>query len=472
MHMKLSTVFACSLSAFFMAAPAYATDYYVSSTGNNSDPGTITQPWQTIAQVNSTVFLPGDRIFFAGGETFSGTISLDASDSGTATNPIVIGSYGTGRATISSGNNYGLSAYNTAGITVKDLIFTGSGALVNTGRGISFYTDLPNNVKLDHINIDNVDVSGFDHGVSIGSWNGSTGYTNVSVTNSLLHDNAKSGLTSFAFTNVTNAHQNVYVSGVHAYNQTGVANYPDPTGHGIVLGGVDGGRIEHSKAWNNGALNTLAAGPCGIWAWNGNNVIIQYNESYGNRTDFAGGGGDGGGFDIDGGMTNSVLQYNYSHDNDGAGYLFAQYPGAPPFSNNVIRYNVSQNDARKAGWDGGINVWGDSPTYKVTNSQIHDNTVIIGPSAAGGTQKAIHLFGSYTGITVSNNTFITSGGVMLMEAQGTPTNADALFQCNDYYPTGDDEDPSSAVLIRWGSTAYTSVSAFMAGQSGQELCSE
>jgi hypothetical protein len=466
--MKRSTVLACSLSAFFMAAPAYATDYYVSSTGNNNGPGTIAQPWQTIAQVNSTVFVPGDRIFFAGGETFSGTIYLDASDSGTATNPIVIGSYGTGRATISGGNNAGFYAFNTAGIDIKDLIFTGPGASLSSAGGITFYTNLSGGVKLNRININNVDVSGFSNGVAIGSWNGSTGYSNVSVTNSLLHDNAKAGLTTYAFTNVTNAHQNVYVGDVDAYNQTGIAGHADPTGSGIVLGGVDGGVIERCAAWNNGALNTNSAGPVGIWTYNSNNIVIQYNESYLNQTS----GGDGGGFDIDGGVTNSVIQYNYSHDNDGAGYLFAQYAGAPAFSNNVIRYNISQNDGRKGGYDGGINVWGHSNTYKVANSQIHDNTVIMDPAPAGGALKGIYLFGTYSGLTVSNNTFLVSGGVKLIQADGNPTTANALFQCNEYFPTGDDADPSSAVLIRWGSTNYTSVSAFMAGQSGQELCSE
>ena len=39
--------------------------------------------------------------------------------------------------------------------------------------------------------------------------------------------------------------------------------------------------------------------------------MIQYNESYGNRSQTV----DGGGFTLDGGLTRSVLRYNYSHDN-------------------------------------------------------------------------------------------------------------------------------------------------------------
>ncbi len=55
----------------------------------------------------------------------------------------------------------------------------------------------------------------------------------------------------------------------------------------------------------------------------------------------------GAGFDFDGGCTNSTLQYNYSHDNYGAGYLLAQFDNAPLMKNITIRYNISENDGRK-----------------------------------------------------------------------------------------------------------------------------
>ena len=59
---------------------------------------------------------------------------------------------------------------------------------------------------------------------------------------------------------------------------------------------------------------------------------------------------------LDGGVRNSIVQYNYSHDNDGAGYLLAQFEGGRAFYNNVIRYNVSENDGQKNSY-GGIHLW-------------------------------------------------------------------------------------------------------------------
>ena len=42
------------------------------------------------------------------------------------------------------------------------------------------------------------------------------------------------------------------------------------------------------------------------------------------------------------------MQYNYSHDNDGPGYLLLHSSaGARRAGNNIVRYNISQNDARK-----------------------------------------------------------------------------------------------------------------------------
>ena len=76
---------------------ASATDYYVSSTGNDSADGlSSSTPWKTISKVNSEFsrINPGDRILFRRGDVFYGTVTV--AKSGTAGSPIIIGSYGTG----------------------------------------------------------------------------------------------------------------------------------------------------------------------------------------------------------------------------------------------------------------------------------------------------------------------------------------------------------------------------------------
>ncbi|MCD9024901.1 RICIN domain-containing protein [Cohnella silvisoli] len=91
-------------SNFFVGgntAWAANTTYYVSASGNDNNNGTSTNtPWQTISKVNSMSFSPGDKILFQGGQLFEGQLKIITS--GTSGSPITVGSYGTGKATITN----------------------------------------------------------------------------------------------------------------------------------------------------------------------------------------------------------------------------------------------------------------------------------------------------------------------------------------------------------------------------------
>ena len=132
------------------------------TSGNDGNAGTSTaSPWQTIAKVNTRNFVAGDRVFFAGGQTFTNPgLMLDASDTGTAANPIVIGSYGTGRAIIRATTNVdGLFIYNTGGVRIQDLIVEGPGVSSSAKSGIIAYCDLTNGSKLTGLAIANCEGS-------------------------------------------------------------------------------------------------------------------------------------------------------------------------------------------------------------------------------------------------------------------------------------------------------------------------
>lgn len=79
-----------------------AATYYISNSGNDSNTGlTTAQAWKTLNKVNSWIFKPGDQILFQRGSTFYG--SLTVKNSGTATNPITYGAYGTGEKPVITG---------------------------------------------------------------------------------------------------------------------------------------------------------------------------------------------------------------------------------------------------------------------------------------------------------------------------------------------------------------------------------
>src|SRR5689334_2283765 len=81
------------------------TAYYVDAQkGGDSNPGTSPQTaWKSLARIHQTVFAPGDRLLFAGGQAFAGTLKFPQSDSGRKGKPILVSSFGQDRATIQAG---------------------------------------------------------------------------------------------------------------------------------------------------------------------------------------------------------------------------------------------------------------------------------------------------------------------------------------------------------------------------------
>jgi hypothetical protein len=96
--------------------------------------------------------------------------------------------------------------------------------------------------------------------------------------------------------------------------------------------------------------------------------VIQYNEAYGTK-----GQRDGEGFDSDWNSKNTLIQYNYSHDNDGGFLLICNEGRRDPAENagntgTIARYNISQNDRTRGitltGWSGR---WESNPPQHTAN---------------------------------------------------------------------------------------------------------
>jgi len=449
-----------SLSLFWIINLSQAATYYISPRGNDAQAGTsASAAWRTIGRVNAATFQPGDRVLFEGGQTFAGSIYLQAASQGTAVQPLLVSSYGTGRATIASGASYGFYAENNAGIELRRLNFVGSGRLSNTDSGVIFYVDAPN-AHLQYLRLDSLDVSGYQKtGISVSSWNGTSGYTDVRITACQAHANGEAGLASYG--EDLAAHHNWYVGYCQVYDNPGRADVTTiHTGNGIVLGSIDGVLVDHCVAYNNGWLSAWPnGGPVGIWGYCCNNLVIQKCESHHNSS---GTSLDGGGFDLDGGCTNSVMQYNYSHDNGGAGYLLAQYPGAPAMSDLIVRYNVSENDARRNS-QGGILIWSSGDNGGIQRASIHNNTVLLSPPADGSRPKAVLVSSAgISDISLRNNVLQTTGGLPVLS---TVTATGLRFEGNCYWTDG------APLVLEWNGTTYTDLPAWRAATGQEQLAS-
>jgi parallel beta-helix repeat protein len=97
--------FAIIIGIFFNINTIQATDYYLSTAGNDSNKGTSeTQAWASINKLNSVIpsLKSGDRVFFERGSWFEGTINIQ-NISGSEANPITFGAFGTGENPIIDG---------------------------------------------------------------------------------------------------------------------------------------------------------------------------------------------------------------------------------------------------------------------------------------------------------------------------------------------------------------------------------
>lgn len=432
-------------------------DYYVSLLGDDSNIGTSEAcPWQSIGRVNAAKLLPGDSVLFQANQIFLGNLYFTGNNNDQVDKSITVSSYGAGRATINAGCGAGFIARNMGSVHISELNFVGAGASENTDSGVLFVNNLSSGIKLKHIRIHRVDVSGFKHsGIHFvadppdRSW---SGFSDVRITDVASHNNGDAGINCIGAWNPEQegyAHADFYVGNCSAYKNAGIPGKGSHSGNGIVLGQVDGALIEHCRAYENGSLNDYGGGgPVGIWVWDANRVIIQFNESHHNRT---GSRKDGGGFDLDGGMRNSTVQYNYSHDNDGAGYLLAQFSGARSFYGNVLRYNVSINDARKNDY-GGIHLWSTGANGGITDTTVYENTILATRSPNGGAAAVDCRSEGIHNVRFYNNCFQTDGKAMLVRGE---TNPNVFFENNTFEDRSDRTVCGNLIINRAAAIAKT-----------------
>ena len=461
----------CRTRAAAASPPIYYVDGSVGSDSNNGLSPGAGNAWATIAHVNAQTWLsPGTQVLFAGGQTFSGT--LTPHNGLTTANPLVFGSYGTGNATIAGGSGAGFLAQNMGGITVQDLIFTGTSTLTNTGHGIQFDNNQAGNTTLTGISVLRCTVSGFGlNGIFVSGSTGTSGFTNVLIDGCTVHDctgnynggNGSSGIYVASapgyglLLNGRASHYNVTVQNCVAYNHTGKAGATNWVGSGITVTQSNNVLIQLCTAHDNGANGNFASGgPVGIWVADATNCTIQFCESYSNKT---GSTADGDGFDLDGGLQNAVIQYCYSHDNVGAGYQLYTYDDSTILqdTNKVIRFCISQNDSTSIG--GCIALGNDST--RAQSSDIYNNTVFAsagrGLLALGGAHISTN-----TG-HIANNIFYSTSNVPLIvnfENDGNPSSL--VLVGNDYYNTG-------SFSIRWNSTTYTTFAAWQTATSQEKV---
>ncbi|HEX9030380.1 MAG TPA: right-handed parallel beta-helix repeat-containing protein [Streptosporangiaceae bacterium] len=439
--------------------------YYVSPAGRNTATGTSpATAWRTLARASKAALLPGTRLLLRGGHQYSGQLRLGAADGGNPRKPVLISTYGTGRATISSSSS-AIVVIDTGGITIRGLTIVGQHAMSPANSGIQMYSDRTTGM-FGHVFVDRVNISGFGYGIALGAAHDGAGFANVRITNSALHGNLDAGLISYGPDYNPKApgyaNHGIYVSHVRAFRNLGdPANTTRNTGSGIELGSVASATVVNSQAYQNGGKGgATREGPIGIWAYDSTRVLLAHDVSHDNTSASV---HDGGGFGLDRETSDSVMEYNLSYHNHGAGFLLYSALNAPaPQRNNVVRFNLSYGDAT-----GGHHVYGAMTAGGwVDNGTFYQNTIIL---ARGNKQPVVKLTGILHHVRMFNNILVAASGPVvevvppLNKALAHPmTTADALLAGNDYRAT------AGPLFVQWGlKTEYFSIGAWRAA-TGEE----
>jgi len=390
------------------------TKYYVSNAGDDNNPGTIDAPFKTIQKINRLKLKPRTIVYFKGSDTFKGTLVIGSDKAGTATDRVAFLSYGKGVATIDADSVRAISVYKTSHIVIRNLKLTGLGRKTgNRENGIAI-------ISSENIWVDGLDISGFQKsGLLIDS----SSFVEAELV--FAHDNGSAGITVEG-RNSKKDSRDIKIISCRAENNPG-----DPTkldnhsGNGIVVGHCTNVRIEGCTATNNGwDMPRIGNGPVGIWCYEADSVRIQFCLSYNNKT--SKGGADGGGFDLDGGTTNSNISFCFSYGNQGSGYCIFQYWGASSWHDNVINNNISENDGTVSDSQAGLYVWNSSgDPNQFYNCKVYDNIIYNSKVAAiSFSEKSAN-----NGFDFQHNIFVGKDSLI----KGRDSLGKCRFEANDWW---------------------------------------
>jgi hypothetical protein len=413
------------LSLLIGASPLRATVYYASPTGSDSNNGTSTStPWKTLAKVSGHAFVPGDQMLFQSGQTFAASTSnaLTIDGYGTSTNLLVFGIYGgTTPAVISqtsaSGNGIGFAGSNSY-VEIENLTvagpFTWSGTTttvdVQTPCGINLQGG-PSYGTLTGITIQGVTVYNF-RGSGIRAPEGQKVAT-LSITGTQVYQVGASGIHMGDDDDPqgTQLHTNINISNCYVYDtrESGILVQCAKT---VSINGC----VDHDSPTDFIEPSGSSGAPYGIWMADVSAGIIQYCEVYNNTVGTA--TSDAGGMDLDGGCQDCIIQYCYSHDNDGPGYLQAHWAnaadgGSPIYASqtlrNTIRYSMSINDTRKNG-QAALSYWSENAAATLDNRAY--NNLIVETRSTGSNGGVDQFYGTTVGTAadptrIYNNIFIS-----------------------------------------------------------------
>lgn len=221
--------------------------------------------------------------------------------------------------------------------------------------------------------------------------------------NGITTTNVKGTLDDVAF-----RHTNVVIRGNYVHNVTR---------SGIIPIYTNGVLVEHNKV--DRFQSTNEGYGCGIWCDRANNMVFQYNEVCNGVN-----GMDGMAFNLDDMTRDGVIQYNYTHDNYGGGYML--HVRQKSYNrNNTIRFNLSVNDSGVfADHNAQIVAVGETDITKLESAKVYNNTFI--------SNKDCHAVYQGDEVDYTNNIWYFTNPTVATRQQCFRPGANSTFDNNVY----------------------------------------
>ena len=450
MHKQIKyQVFVLLLSFSLCAQNQY---YLSSSTGNDNNNGSQTQPWKTLSKLSNTTIGPGDTVYFKKGDTFRGHYVVNGS--GTEGNPITFTSYGSGNKPIISGSDHddgggdfreAILVENEDNMIFEDLEIqnhrttsrSGVGDLVSFGiQVISSSAGTKNNFTFRDMTFKNV------YGLS---WvdPGNQEAFNAFEVSGLTFKSSWAGIINDVVVE-DSYFTDLQRIGIHIKNTSGKTS--DKRNTNIVVRRNDffqiGGtcvlpiRTENCLIENNifnqpGARTNdkMIGRGSAVWNWYCVNTIIQNNQSINAKGIL-----DSHGIHVDHSNIDTFIQYNLMQDCEGG---FVEILGGNQRA--VYRFNISIND----GWRVNPNwansdhtIWlndkiGGQNGHPSSDSYIYNNTVVINKSGNDAFDTAIDINGQNT--RIFNNIFYAVNGSGIGNQQGNYNDSNLIMTNNLFF---------------------------------------
>ena len=334
------------------------TTYYIDpSEGSDSLQGMIEkQPWKTFENLKKMQLNPGDQILLKRGERLEGKLEITAK--GSAAEPIIIGAYGNNiqKPIIAAPDSslYTIHILNSDYVTLQDLEIVNHGSTDLASRtGVkveSMNYGVSKGIHLKNLSIRDVNGSiekwvGGGSGILLVNGGDETISTFDSLTIEYCHikNCFRNAMIWAGYSDRSNWHPNTHV---HVHHNL-IEEVP---GDGIVPIGCDGAIIEYNvmRRGTTAMLVSNREAAAGFWPWASDNTVIRFNEVSDHK-----GTWDGQGFDADYNCANTLIEYNYSHGNDGGMILICSSGDEDRTSycigneNPVVRYNISIGDGNR-----------------------------------------------------------------------------------------------------------------------------